>query len=94
MLLGHRLLTLRNDLQTPLEPNWPRTYPMIYYELHLLINLKIQHCIVTGGSSGLGLALAVLLTSKGADVSIVARSQEGLNKALKDLEVRYACLPR
>ena len=46
---------------------------------------------MTGGSSGLGLALAVLLTSKGADVSIVARSQEGLNKALKDLEVRCAC---
>ena len=43
---------------------------------------------MTGGSAGLGLSLAILLTKKGADVSIVARNQERLDKALKELEVR------
>ena len=42
---------------------------------------------MTGGSSGLGLALALLLTKRGADVSIVARNEENLKKALAQLEV-------
>ncbi|KAI0268382.1 oxidoreductase [Gloeopeniophorella convolvens] len=45
-----------------------------------------RHCYITGGSTGLGLALAVLLTKKGADVSIVARNEENLQKALAQLE--------
>lgn len=46
-----------------------------------------QHCYITGGSAGLGLSLAILLTKKGADVSIVARNKERLDKALAELEV-------
>ncbi|KAI0004900.1 oxidoreductase [Russula compacta] len=45
-----------------------------------------RHCYVTGGSSGLGLGLAILLTKRGADVSIVARNEENLQKALAQLE--------
>lgn len=45
------------------------------------------HCYVTGGSSGLGLSLSLLLVTKGAHVSIVARNQEKLDKALAELEV-------
>lgn len=44
---------------------------------------------MTGGSAGLGLALSVELTKRGADVSIVARDEEKLAKALEQLEVRY-----
>jgi len=44
------------------------------------------HTYVTGGSTGLGLSLAVLLTKKGAHVSIVARNQDRLDKALEQLE--------
>ncbi|KAF7338978.1 Oxidoreductase [Mycena venus] len=44
------------------------------------------HCYVTGGSTGLGLELAKLLVQKGAHVSIVARNQERLDKALAQLE--------
>ncbi|KAG6890560.1 hypothetical protein C0992_000568 [Termitomyces sp. T32_za158] len=45
-----------------------------------------KHCYVTGGSAGLGLSLAILLTKKGADVSIVARNEERLQLALEQLE--------
>ena len=51
-------------------------------------NPRGQVCYVTGGSSGLGLAIAVALTKKGADVSIVARNEERLAKALAEMEVR------
>ncbi|KAF8076463.1 oxidoreductase [Lyophyllum atratum] len=51
-----------------------------------------KHCYVTGGSAGLGLSLAILLTKKGADVSIVARNGERLQKALEQLEVYFPCL--
>lgn len=47
---------------------------------------KGKHCYVTGGSAGLGLALAIELTKRGAHVSIVARNQEKLDNALKDME--------
>ncbi|KIY49269.1 NAD(P)-binding protein [Fistulina hepatica ATCC 64428] len=50
-------------------------------------NPKGLHCFVTGGSQGLGLELAKLLTSRGADVSIVARNQARLDAALAELEV-------
>ncbi|KAF9492796.1 oxidoreductase [Pleurotus eryngii] len=45
-----------------------------------------KHCYVTGGSTGLGLSLAILLTQKGADVSIVARNEERLRKAVELME--------
>jgi len=51
-----------------------------------------QHCYVTGGSTGLGLALSILLAQQGADVSIVARNENNLKAAVEKLEVRF-CLP-
>lgn len=50
--------------------------------------VAFQHCFITGGSSGLGLSLAVLLVQRGANVSIVARNEGRLKKALERLEVR------
>ncbi|KAJ7179079.1 oxidoreductase [Mycena filopes] len=47
---------------------------------------KGRHCYVTGGSSGLGLALAILLTRNGADVSIVARDEQRLQAAVDEME--------
>ncbi|KAJ8489311.1 hypothetical protein ONZ45_g13631 [Pleurotus djamor] len=49
-------------------------------------NPRGKHCYVTGGSSGTGLALAILLTKAGADVSIVARDEERLKRALELME--------
>lgn len=46
-----------------------------------------QHCYVTGGSTGLGLALSILLAQQGADVSIVARNEKNLKAAIEKLEV-------
>ncbi|KAF8580282.1 oxidoreductase [Ramaria rubella] len=45
-----------------------------------------KHCYVTGGSSGTGKCLAILLTKKGAHVSIVARDEAKLEIALQELE--------
>ncbi|KAI0667845.1 oxidoreductase [Trametes maxima] len=45
-----------------------------------------QHCFVTGGSSGTGLSLAILLVEHGAHVSIIARNGERLAAALDKLE--------
>ncbi|KAG1750529.1 uncharacterized protein EDB91DRAFT_1235048 [Suillus paluster] len=46
-----------------------------------------KHIYITGGSQGLGFALAKLVARKGAHVSIVARTQSKLDDALKELEV-------
>ena len=40
-----------------------------------------KHAVVTGGSSGIGLATGRLLASRGADVTIVARDRERLEAA-------------
>lgn len=50
----------------------------------------IQHCYVTGGSTGLGLELAKILVKNGAHVSIVARNQKKLDQAMAELEVSRA----
>ena len=47
----------------------------------------VQHVYITGGSSGLGLALAKALTAQGAHVSIIARNKTKLADALADIEV-------
>ncbi|KAF8439756.1 hypothetical protein L210DRAFT_3401946 [Boletus edulis BED1] len=47
---------------------------------------KGKHVYITGGSQGLGLALAKILVKKGANISIVARTQSKLDDALKELE--------
>ncbi|KAJ7454726.1 oxidoreductase [Mycena latifolia] len=41
---------------------------------------------ITGGSTGLGLSAALILVRKGAHVSIVARNQEKLDKAVEAME--------
>lgn len=49
------------------------------------MNLEGAHAIVTGGSSGIGLATARLLADRGAAVSLVARGTERLEAAAADL---------
>ncbi|KIM62236.1 hypothetical protein SCLCIDRAFT_1215304 [Scleroderma citrinum Foug A] len=49
-------------------------------------NPEGKHVYITGGSQGLGLALAKDLAKKGASISIVARTQSKLDAALKELE--------
>ncbi|EPQ55592.1 oxidoreductase [Gloeophyllum trabeum ATCC 11539] len=51
-------------------------------------NASGKHCYVTGGSSGLGLALATTLAARGAHVSIVARGQQRLDDAMKQIEAK------
>lgn len=47
---------------------------------------KGKNAIVTGGSSGIGKAIAKLLASKGANVFILARDQEKLDEARREIE--------
>ncbi|KAE8217811.1 hypothetical protein CF319_g8182 [Tilletia indica] len=45
-----------------------------------------KHIFVSGGSQGLGLALAKLLASQGASVTICSRTQSKLDSALKEIQ--------
>jgi 3-dehydrosphinganine reductase len=45
-----------------------------------------QHVIITGGSSGIGRAMAHVYARRGAHVSILARRQEQLDQTLAELE--------
>jgi 3-oxoacyl-[acyl-carrier protein] reductase len=46
------------------------------------ISLEGRSALITGGSKGLGLAMARRFAASGADVAIVARGQEALDEAL------------
>lgn len=50
---------------------------------------KDQHAIVTGGSSGIGLAAARLLAGYGADLTLVARREKLLEEAKAELEKAF-----
>ena len=52
------------------------------------LGLKGLKAIVTGGSRGIGRAIAGLLADEGANVAICARTKEGVEEAKKDLEAR------
>ncbi|MEM1007912.1 MAG: SDR family oxidoreductase [Myxococcota bacterium] len=47
-----------------------------------------KRVVITGGSSGIGRALAHMLTEAGADVAIVARRPELLEQTLEEMEQR------
>jgi NAD(P)-dependent dehydrogenase (short-subunit alcohol dehydrogenase family) len=49
------------------------------------LGLKGKHAIVTGGSQGIGKAIALELAREGADVAIVARNKERLEAAAQEL---------
>jgi 3-dehydrosphinganine reductase len=50
------------------------------------ISLKGKHVIVTGGSSGIGFVVADELVKRGCSVSIFARDESKLVRAIEDLE--------
>ncbi|MGB3789463.1 MAG: SDR family oxidoreductase [Phormidesmis sp.] len=50
------------------------------------MNSSTQHAIITGGSSGIGKAIALRLAAQGANISIVSRSQERLDSARVEIE--------
>ena len=45
-----------------------------------------QHAIITGGSSGIGKAVAKLLVQEGANVSIIARNKAKLDQGQTELQ--------
>ena len=51
-----------------------------------MVDFHNQHVIITGGSSGIGRAMARLFVQRGAHVSILARRQAVLDETLAELE--------
>ena len=47
------------------------------------ITLAGRSAVITGGSKGIGLAMATRFAASGADVAIVARGREALDQAVK-----------
>ena len=50
------------------------------------MNFYKQHAIITGGSSGIGKATAIMLAKEGAHISIIARRQDILSAAKAEIE--------
>ena len=55
-------------------------------EDYLPESVEGKNILITGGTTGIGRAAAVMLASLGANVLIFGRHQEELNDALKDLK--------
>ena len=49
------------------------------------ITLDGRAAIVTGGSKGIGFAIATRFAASGADVAIIARGREALDQAVKTI---------
>jgi NAD(P)-dependent dehydrogenase (short-subunit alcohol dehydrogenase family) len=50
------------------------------------LDLNGKNAIITGGSDGIGLAAAISLSKEGANVAILARTQDKLDSAVKEIQ--------
>ena len=50
------------------------------------LGLNGKNAIITGGSDGIGLSAAISLSKEGANVAILARTQEKLDNAAKEIK--------
>ncbi|KAG8187413.1 hypothetical protein JTE90_009489 [Oedothorax gibbosus] len=57
----------------------------LYLKKKRALILDNEHCLITGGSSGIGLAMAIQAAKSGANVTIVARSKERLESAKEQI---------
>ena len=55
----------------------------------VIVPIKGRHVFITGGSRGIGLALAQKAVSEGARVSLLARSLHKLEEAQKSIRLAY-----
>jgi NAD(P)-dependent dehydrogenase (short-subunit alcohol dehydrogenase family) len=53
------------------------------------LNLKGRRALITGGSKGIGLAIAKSLAAEGCDLHLAARTQSELEKAAEELRARH-----
>jgi 3-dehydrosphinganine reductase len=53
------------------------------------IEFSGKHVFITGGSSGIGLALAVLFAKQGANITILARREDQLQKAAVEIRSHF-----
>ncbi|KAI2631642.1 hypothetical protein GGS21DRAFT_491542 [Xylaria nigripes] len=51
-----------------------------------MLSLSGKHCVITGGSRGIGLAIAKLFASEGARCTLIGRHRESLVRAVDCLE--------
>jgi len=59
-----------------------------------LFSLKGRVAVVTGASSGLGVQMAKALAAQGADIVILARRKEKLEKVAEEIrQFGVRCLP-
>ena len=54
-----------------------------------LFSMKGKHCLVTGGSIGIGRMIAEGLVANGAVVYICSRKKDACDKTVKELNERY-----
>jgi 3-dehydrosphinganine reductase len=66
-------------------------YAVYRYTAHESLSLEKKHVLITGGSKGIGKAMAVEALRMGANVTIFARDKEVLEEAKLDLLKKAPC---
>jgi NAD(P)-dependent dehydrogenase (short-subunit alcohol dehydrogenase family) len=87
-MLNKSISAITSSLKTVFLSKFVKRYPVIVKDVQTTL-LKDKNAIITGGNSGIGLAIAKKMIEAGANVTIIGRNKDKTISVANDINCNY-----
>jgi FlaA1/EpsC-like NDP-sugar epimerase len=90
-MLNKSISAITSSLKTVFLSKFVKRYPVIVKDMQTTL-LKDKNVIITGGNSGIGLAIAKKMIEAGANVTIIGRNKDKTISVANDINCRWVLI--